>query len=293
MTGPQNMPAADIEISIEDVAALVESQYPPLAGEPIVEVGFGWDNFMFRVGETHVARFPRRKVSSPMVAHEATWLPRIAPGLPIDVPAPIFEGSPGGSYPWAWTIAPWIEGEAATTGRYDEMVCAVQIGEFLSAFHGRAPVDYPRNQFRGGPIAEKLETTTSRLDDLAGLMDHGLKDVFVEDCAAPAYDGPPRWLHGDLHPNNVVVRDRRVAGIIDFTDLTAGDPACDLMIGWSMFGPAGRRAMFGAYSWIDDDMIRRARAWAVHHGSVCVGHGEDNEVMKQMGLRTLASVLED
>jgi aminoglycoside phosphotransferase (APT) family kinase protein len=38
-------------------------------------------------------------------------------------------------------------------------------------------------------------------------------------------------LHGDLHPANVLTADGTICGVIDFGDLFAGDPACDLPFG--------------------------------------------------------------
>jgi orotidine-5'-phosphate decarboxylase len=52
--------------------------------------------------------------------------------------------------------------------------------------------------------------------------------------AAPAYEGPPVWLHGDLHPANILVRHGRVSGVIDFGDITSGDPAADLSVAWML-----------------------------------------------------------
>ncbi|MCP2342258.1 phosphotransferase [Actinomadura rupiterrae] len=45
-------------------------------------------------------------------------------------------------------------------------------------------------------------------------------------------------MHGDLHPANVVVSDGTLAGIVDFGDLLAGDPAWDLAAAWVLL-PAG------------------------------------------------------
>jgi aminoglycoside phosphotransferase (APT) family kinase protein len=49
------------------------------------------------------------------------------------------------------------------------------------------------------------------------------------------WDGPPIWLHGDLHPFNLVVNQGRLSAVIDFGDLCAGDPATDLAVAWMLF----------------------------------------------------------
>jgi aminoglycoside phosphotransferase (APT) family kinase protein len=49
--------------------------------------------------------------------------------------------------------------------------------------------------------------------------------VPAADADGLAYEGPPLWLHGDLHPANLLVSRGRITGVIDFGDITSGDPA--------------------------------------------------------------------
>ena len=66
-------------------------------------------------------------------------------------------------------------------------------------------------------------------------------------------------MHGDLHPANVVVKDGTLAGVVDFGDVFAGDPAWDLAAAWVLL-PAGGAARFsGSYAQADEAAIRRAR----------------------------------
>ena len=290
-----NMPPAEVEITATDVAEMVAEQFPLLAGAEVEEAGYGWDNFMFRVGTAHVARFPRRQISAPMVDSEARWLPDLARVLPLPIPAPVFVGSPSNRFPWSWTIAKWIDGQpAAVDTDIDQVEAGSQMGSFLAALHRPAPAGYPHNPFRGGPISDMNEKASERITSLSHAVDsHELLERFIADSSAPSYRGDPLWLHGDLHPSNVIVRSRLVAGVIDFTDLTGGDPACDLMIAWSMFDRPGRQSLFDSYGPIDEATRCRARAWAIHHGAICASHSKDNEVMRKMGMSTLRRVLAD
>ena len=115
--------------------------------------------------------------------------------------------------------------------------------------------------------------------------------------AAPGYDGPPAWLHGDLHPANILVNDGQVSGVIDFGDITAGDPASDLSVAWMLL-PADCHAIFwsayqAAGGRVNDALRRRARGWALNLAIVFLAHSEDNPVLLEVGRRTLRAVLAD
>jgi aminoglycoside phosphotransferase (APT) family kinase protein len=59
----------------------------------------------------------RRLVDSQL--KEATWLPRLAPHLPLAVPAPVGVGRPDFGYPWPWAVSRWLPGSVATVAIAD------------------------------------------------------------------------------------------------------------------------------------------------------------------------------
>jgi aminoglycoside phosphotransferase (APT) family kinase protein len=111
-------------------------------------------------------------------------------------------------------------------------------------------------------------------DQLASAVEAGLvsgedagvvRTIWDAAATAPAWDGPPVWLHGDLHPANVLTADGVISGVIDFGDLFAGDPACDLSAAWSLLPDvAAVERCHAAYEPSPDTAtLRRARGWAV------------------------------
>ncbi len=111
-----------------------------------------------------------------------------------------------------------------------------------------------------------------------------------EALAAPAWDGPGAWLHGDLHPSNLLVRDGRIVAVLDFGLLGVGDPAADLFVGWSLLD-APARAVFQAAAGADQAMWTRGRGWAVFNAVIALAFYRDsNAVLSQMARKTLAEL---
>ena len=251
-------PDADLRVTAPDVERLVAAQHPSLLA-PVRHVAHGWDNELFRLGDDLAVRLPRRAVAAPLIEHEQRWLPQLAEALPVPIPAPVAVGVPGQGYPWAWSIVPWFEGHPATgrtPGERDAF--AGPLGAALRTLHTPAPSDAPHNPVRGVPLAERDAVVRERL---AGHPD--LAAAWRDGVAAPAWDRAPVWVHGDAHPGNLVVRDGRLVALVDFGDMCAGDPACDLAIAWSAFTPAGRAAFRDTLGpGYDEAVWARARAWA-------------------------------
>lgn len=289
----QDMPPAEVEIDAALVTALLEDQRPELSALAVDFLAHGLDNASFRVGHDLVMRLPRRALAVDLIQHEAQWLPHIAEGLPLQIPTPIFEGSPGSGYPWPWVLAPLLPGSSAAEAEsLDLDTCAVQLGGFLAALHRPAPTDAPENPFRGVPLAHRSVMTTQRLRDLADVVDTTeLHTKWEQALAAKPFSGPPLWLHGDFHSHNLLETDGRISGVVDFGDVTAGDPATDLAIAWSLFTRETRQQFWDAYGGAVDDLRRRAEGWAISLGTAYLAHSADNPSMEAVGRRTLDEVM--
>jgi aminoglycoside phosphotransferase (APT) family kinase protein len=294
-----NMPAAEVEISEQLVRTLLLEQHPDLADLDIRLLTNGWDNALFRLGPELLVRLPRRQMAARLVVNEAAWLPALESSLPIPVPAPVRLGGPSDSYPWNWAVVPWFEGEAVGMAAFaDPARAATQLGEFLAALHQPAPPDAPANPYRGGPLSGRSEVTVERIDalgdegDLEREIDLGaVRSAWHAAAARPAWEGKAMWLHGDLHPLNMIQSAGELAAIIDFGDITSGDPATDLLAAWALFDEPHREIFRSAADSsarpIDDDMWERGRGWAIYHGLAILSSGADAPVMTAVGLRAL------
>ncbi|MFJ4714384.1 aminoglycoside phosphotransferase family protein [Streptomyces sp. NPDC088785] len=269
--------AEDITIDEALVRDLLRDQHPDLADLRPRYAATGWDHQLWRIGDGLVVRLPCREEAVWHVRNEQRWLPGLAPRFALPVPSPLRTGEPSRRFPRPWTVTTWVPGEPAdreplAPGTENPKILAA----FLGALHtGPAPHDAPANPGRGVPLAalpvdfEKLCADV----DARGARAAALRALWDDALAAPAWQDAPRWLHADLHPANIVVRDGALVGVIDFGDLCAGDPATDLCAAWLLLPDGEATAFFDAYAVADDATVRRARGWAVLRAAGLIGIG--------------------
>jgi aminoglycoside phosphotransferase (APT) family kinase protein len=291
------MPAAELDISPDLVRRLLAEQQPGLAHLPIDMMANGWDNVMCRIGDDLVARLPRREAAVRLVEHEQRWLPLLQPQLPLPVPAPVRVGRPGPGYPWPWSIVPFMPGQVASRNPpADLQDAAVSLGRFLAALHTPATSEAPVNPVRGVPLADRTAAVTQNLNALGDQVDRkAVLRAWRAAVAAPKWDLPPVWVHGDLHPANILVHRGRISGVIDFGDITSGDPATDLSVAWMLLPPECHGAFRSAYreageSTVNDSIWVRAQGWALALSLVFLAHSADNPLLAEIGKRTFSAV---
>jgi aminoglycoside phosphotransferase (APT) family kinase protein len=259
------MTGNEIEITADLVRDLLREQHPDLAGLSIREVAGGWGNQMWRLGDELAVRVQRMDRTPERQLNERRWLPVLAPRLPLPVPVPVRFGEPSGRFPRHWTVMTWVPGEPLDHAAISRGAHAADaLAGFLRALHVEAPAEAPTAEDRGAHPRDCTGGFESFLRAVApGDVAADVRAVWDDAVAAGAWAGPPAWVHGDLHPANVVVSDGTLAGIVDFGDLFAGDPAWDLAAAWVLL-PAGTAArFFDTYARADEAAIRRARGLAV------------------------------
>ncbi|MFI0508508.1 aminoglycoside phosphotransferase family protein [Streptomyces sp. WSLK1-5] len=276
------MTDTEIEITADLVRDLLREQHPDLAGLAVREVVGGWGNQMWRLGDELAVRMQRMDPTPELQFKERRWLPVLAPRLPLPVPTPVRFGEPSERFPKHWTVMTWVPGEPLDHGSISRGDHAADtLAEFLRALHVEAPADAPVATDRGAHPKDctdgfenflqavtlddsaadadaDADTATDTATDIAAAV----RAVWDDAVAARPWEGPRVWVHGDLHPANVVVADGTLAGIVDFGDMFAGDPAWDLAAAWVLL-PAGTAArFFDSYARADEATIRRARGLA-------------------------------
>jgi aminoglycoside phosphotransferase (APT) family kinase protein len=266
---------AEQTVSAGRASAIVAAQFPRLRGAPVEELAAGWDNTVFLVGDEWIFRFPRRAVAVPGVRRELDVLPRLAPRLPLPVPVPEFAGRPSPDFPWPFWGARHVPGrELADAGLPDgaRVPAAAGLGAFLRALHDPrlvSPADLPRDPLGRAEPAVRAPLARERL---ARLATAGVRapDPAVERLLAAGErlgpsTAPAVVCHGDLHLRHLLVdpSDGSAAGVIDWGDLCAADPAVDLSLAYAGFAGPARTALLTAYGPVGAERELRARVLAV------------------------------
>jgi aminoglycoside phosphotransferase (APT) family kinase protein len=277
-----------VEVDAALATRLVARQFPQWADLPVAPVSLsGWDNRSFRLGDDLLVRLPSHEAYAAAVEKEQRWLPRLAPQLPLPVPRPVGLGRPDDEYPWPWSVYAWIDGEpAATAPPTDLDSFAVDLARFLVALRGAdaedGPAAGPHSFWRGGPLSTYDEEARRAF---AALGDDGRMTAVWDRALASTWDRPPVWCHGDVAVGNLLVRDGRLAAVIDFGSSAVGDPACDTVIAWTLF-TGSSRAVFRRTLDLDDDTWDRGRGWALWKAAITLAAGPSPDAR-----HTLAEVL--
>jgi len=262
------MPDTKFNITQPLVSELIATQFPQWAHLPIKPVArSGWDNKTFHLGTDLSIRLPSAQAYIEQVAKEQTWLPKLAPHLPLPIPTPIAMGTPSQTYPYHWSIYKWLEGENPTHQNISNPAqFATELAQFLNQLQQidatQGPPPGTHNFYRGGPLTIYDTETRNALRALHGQIDvHTATDVW-ETALNAIYQGTPVWLHGDVSAGNLLVQNGQLSAVIDFGCSAVGDPACDLTIAYTFLSGKSREAFRNPLH-ANEAMWARARGWAL------------------------------
>lgn len=259
----------EIDINAVLVRQLLDSQFPVWADSRLrVLSGLGTDNAMYMLGDDKVVRLPRTARSATNIEKERLWLPKLAPFLPVSIPTILGRGSPAARYPLPWIIYRWMEGQPPyAESMLDHHQAAIDLGNFVAEMRKISSLKGPRCK-RGQPLSTRDEETRVAITELSNIYDVNLLiDMWESALAAPLWSDDPVWIHGDLHPGNILTQNRRVTAVLDFGAAGVGDPACDMMVGWTLL-TSETRQIFRSIVQPDHATWARGLGWALTFGIV-------------------------
>jgi aminoglycoside phosphotransferase (APT) family kinase protein len=250
------------------VHRLIKAQFPQWAALPIRPVELsGWDNRTFHLGDSMTIRLPSQAHYAAQVEKEQFWLPKLAPFLPLPIPKPLAMGKPQAEYPWPWSVYQWIEGDTACIDKISNLSdFALKLAEFLKAIQtidaSEGPEAGPQNFYRGGSLKIYDAETRQAIQNLNHKTEVNRLTELWEKALSSEWEFPPVWIHGDIALGNLLVKNGELSAVIDFGQLGIGDPACDLVIAWTLFHGESRDIFRRALS-LDEKPWERAMGWAL------------------------------
>lgn len=259
-----------IHISTDLVKKLIHDQFPQYAHLTIKPVAQGGhDNRTFHLGNEYSIRLPSAQGYERQVLKEQTWLPKIAPHLPLPISQPVAMGVPSADYPWKWSIYRWLQGESANCISLSDTALetiAVQLAHFLKEFHQfdaeGAPAPGLHNWWRAAHTSIYDEETRALIEAQKAYIDDNRARALWQRAIDSQWHQEPVWVHGDVASGNLLIKDNKLSAVIDFGCMGIGDPACDLTIAWTFFKGSSRK-LFKAHVALDEQTWQRARGWAM------------------------------
>jgi aminoglycoside 2''-phosphotransferase len=226
---------------LESIRREIVDVAPEFLDEPITWLGEGMDSFAVLVGGAVVFRFAKHEDAAAGLRREIALLPRLAPSLSLAIPRFQYVGE------HSVTKLPFvgyamIRGTALDPRLYRGLPEATldgilgDLASFLGAVHA-FPIDEATacGVIPFGGRVHYVEDLQRARDDVFPLLNSAVRqtvqsqlEAFLADDANFVY--APVLLHADLWPEHVLFSPRvgRLAGVIDFGDVSIGDPDYDL-----------------------------------------------------------------
>ena len=257
----------EIDIDTSLVQQLLIAQFPQWREMSIrLEKSAGSDHVIYRLGVNMCVRLPRTSDAATQVEKEQKCLPKLA-SMPLAIPMPLAKGAPSQNYPYSWSVYHWIEGVNIADNKIAKEIseshqAANDLAQFLISLQKIDSDGAPFSR-RGQSLLTQDTEVRSAIESLRDLIDakKAIK-IWEDSLQVPAWNKPPRWVHGDLLPTNLLAQNGKLSAVIDFGLCGIGDPACDLIAAWSIFS-ADARKVFRDKIAVDEATWMRGRGWAL------------------------------
>lgn len=280
---------------------LITEQFPEFKNFEIKSIKTqGHDNRTFRLGNDLLIRLPNAQRYASSIEKEQIWLPQFAPHIATMIPKPINLGQPTSYYPFSWSIYQWIEGESANNLMQDNLdlpIIAEQLAQFLTELaaintkNGSHPG--PENFYRGGRLRIYYKQTQAALQKLSSSIDVAAYEQLWHQAVQNGWLCDPVWIHGSMNPSNIIIEDKQLKSVIDFSRIAVGEPSCDLVMAWTFFDETSKQ-IFKENLNYKENIWENGRAWALWKSLITLADIQDLQApVAKTQFKILENILND
>ena len=281
----------------------VESDHGGLEIRSVEFLGEGWTSWAYLVNAELVFRFPKRPEVWKEIDREVSILAEIADALPLPVPRYVVTSPHSGATLYGYAVYRYIRGRALTlAGLAAEHRSggAEQIAAFLVALHGYQP---------SPSLVAHLQDANERARAIQAL--HDAEEFIVPELRsgqarllrdritgyvdlAENFAFRPVVLHADFSGDHILAVDGSVTGVIDFSDVSLGDPDYDFSSLFLDFGEAFALEIAARYGHANIARLRaKLRYFEIEDFIDTIVHGREHalEGQRDMAWRRLLECL--
>ncbi len=275
-----------LDISVEDAQHCIEEQ--AFKVDSIELLGKGFDNCAFLVNDSFIFRFPRHKSADVyQLLYENVVLHKLQKIVSLEIPNPLYIGTPTEIYPYHFQGYKKIEGISANEVDWDQEGlenCIKSVAHFLKALHS---VSAATAQEWGMKASGYDQTDCAAMVQVLQPRIHSLIEMGMFPLDETALAAEIAWakslhipqgqkclVHSDLHFAHLLFKDKKLNGIIDWGDVDISHPVVDFSIIHELFPESLHHLFFEIYGDVAIDVWEYAKFLALKSAltSMLYGH---------------------
>lgn len=253
-------------VSLKQAKAKIESAFPALGQIAIEHAGTGFDTTVYKVNNQFVFRFPRQEKGKHALENEHRILRELQKNkfqASYYIPEPMYY-YPETDEDFPFAGFSYVPGHELAREKDTELLRhdAEKLAGFLRDLH-EVPAEavlLPDELARLSSQKRKpmLEEMLPELREVCEPKTLEMLESYLREI--PDWQNPAstHFVHGDLHPKNMIAERGKLTGIIDWGDAHFGHPASDLAVVFQAMPAADQPRFFEEYGQIDEETRKLA-----------------------------------
>jgi aminoglycoside 2''-phosphotransferase len=264
---------------------IIASEIPSIPIRSAVPIGEGWASTAWHVNGDLVFKFPKQSWVWEDLDRELAVLPYARPQLPLPVPEYVHTARESAGAPHGYVVYHHLPGKAADPGALspvERTTLAQTLARFLRALHdidpGPVATMLPRDDEYAAVLQAQRDAEKGVAPNLSAVEHRRLRDTFAEHLRDEHnFDGARAIVHADLSADHILRVGESVSGIIDWGDVSIGDPDYDFHYLHAEFGEDFIRETAAIYGHADPDrLVRKTRYFSIADQIGTIVYGGDD-----------------